>query len=97
MSVIRIISQQSEIMQKKLGYHWQNFNPIQQSALPLQALAADAWLKGTKPKDASHFGLLITSHLWGDWCVWAGQACSPSRTPHISPLRPGAIYVACFV
>jgi hypothetical protein len=82
MSVIRIISQQSEIMQKKLEYHWQNFNPIQQSALPLQALATDAWLKGTKPKDASHIGLLLTSHyyyLWGDWCVWwVGCTCNPN-------------------
>ena len=44
MSVVKIISQQTDVMQKKLEYHWQNFNPIQQSALPLQALATDSWL-----------------------------------------------------
>ena len=64
MAVVRVISQQMPELQKKLEYHWQNYNPIQQSALPLQALANDAWLKGTKPKDARHIGLPITSHMW---------------------------------
>jgi hypothetical protein len=95
MSVIRIISQQSEIMQKKLEYHWQNFNPIQQSALPLQALATDAWLKGTKPKDASHFGVLITSHLWGDLCVCLSGMQSQLNPSHLT--TPAGRYLCGFV
>ena len=80
MAVVKIISQQTDVMQKKLEYHWQNFNPIQQSALPLQALATDSWLKGTKPKDARRLGLPITSHLWG-------QAILSRTDPRISRLR----------
>ena len=87
MAVVKIISQQTDVMQKKLEYHWQNFNPIQQSALPLQALATDSWLKGTKPKDARRLGLPITSHLWGVWCMGSGQAILSRTDPRISRLR----------
>ena len=87
MSVIRIIAQQTDLMQKKLEYHWQNYNPIQQSALPLQALATDAWLKGTKPKDARRIGLPIASHLRGVWCMCSGHAILSRTDPRISRLR----------
>jgi hypothetical protein len=61
-SVIKIIASQTDVLRRKLEYHWQNFNPISASALPLQALASEPWLKGTRPKDTA-------GQIWVEICA----------------------------
>ena len=51
--VVKLLPLQTEECQRKIEYHWQNFK-IAESALPLTGLANDAWISGTKPKDADN-------------------------------------------
>ena len=64
--VIRILPLQTQSLQQKIAYHWQNFK-IDESALPYGHLSTDAWLYGTKPRDA-------TNALWS-----LIQAASPEK------------------
>jgi hypothetical protein len=50
---VKLLPLQTEECQRKIEYHWQNFK-IAESALPLTGLANDAWISGTKPKDADN-------------------------------------------
>ena len=45
----RWIGKAGQLIMQKLEYHWQNYNPIHQSTLPLQAFATYTWLTSTKP------------------------------------------------
>ena len=45
--VIRLLPSQTEVLQEKLAYHWQNFK-VTESAVPLAFLASDAMLHGTR-------------------------------------------------
>jgi hypothetical protein len=49
--VVKLFPLQTEECQRKIEYHWQNFK-IAESALPLTGLANEAWISGTRPKDA---------------------------------------------
>ena len=53
-------------LQQKIAYHWQNFK-IDESGIPYGHLSTDAWLYGTKPRDA-------TNALWS-----LIQAASPEK------------------
>ena len=64
--VIKILPLQTQALQQKIAYHWQNFK-IDESGLPYGQLSNDAWLYGTKPRDA-------TNALWG-----LIQAASPEK------------------
>ena len=64
--IIKIFPLQTKVVQEKIAYHWQNFK-IDESALPYSQLSVDAWLYGTKPRDA-------TNALWVNI-----QACSPEK------------------
>ena len=50
--VIKIIPAQTEALQKKLAYHWQNFK-VSESGVPLSIVTNDAWLCGTKAATSS--------------------------------------------
>lgn len=51
--VIKIIPSQTDALQEKLAYHWQNYK-VAESGVPLSYITNDAWLYGTKPRDASN-------------------------------------------
>ena len=51
--IIKILPLQTPALQQKIAYHWQNFK-IDESGLPYAQLSNDAWLYGTKPRDATN-------------------------------------------
>ena len=53
MQVVKILPLQTEALQQKVAYHWQNFK-IDESGLPYGQLSCDPWLYGTKPREASN-------------------------------------------
>ena len=64
--VIKILPLQTQSLQHKVAYHWQDCN-IDESRLPYGHLSNAAWLYGTKPRDA-------TNALWS-----LIQAASPEK------------------
>ena len=51
--VVKIIPAQTQALQNKLAYHWQNFK-VSESGVPLSCLTNDPWLFGTKPRETSN-------------------------------------------
>ena len=51
--IINILPMQTVPLQQKIAYHWQNFK-IDESGIPYGHLSTDAWLYGTKPRDATN-------------------------------------------
>ena len=51
--VIKILPLQTQSVQQKIAYHWQNFK-IDESGLPYGQLSVDAWLYGTTPRDSTN-------------------------------------------
>ena len=51
--VVRLLSQQTEVLRYRLAYHWQYFKVVE-SAVPLCFLASDTLMHGTRPRDDSN-------------------------------------------
>ena len=64
--IIKILPLQTDALQQKIAYHWQNFK-IDESGLPYVQLSTDPFLNGTRPRDSANA-------LWSEI-----QAASPEK------------------